>query len=184
MAEPQGPLVLPGEYQVRLGVGGQTYTQALRVELDPRVHVPDSALAGQLRLALEIWNAMAEQQALHGSLRGLESQLRALAGRALDRTARGSITALQQAADSLARGVRGAGGELAGLETVVESADREPTQQARDVLADLRERLAGAARRWERVLTSDLPALNMRLEQQGVPALQVPAQARESIDRP
>ena len=184
VAEPQGPLVLPGEYQVRLGVGGQTYAQALRVELDPRVHVPDSALAGQLRLTLEIWNAMAEQQALYGSLRGLESQLRALAGRALDRTARGSITALERVVDSLARGVRGAGGELAGLETVVESADREPTQQAHDVLAELRERVGGAARLWERVLTSDLRALNMQLERQGVPALQVPAQARESIDRP
>ena len=127
---------------------------------------------------------MEEQQALYGILRGLESQLRALAGRALDRTARGSITALEHVADSLARGVRGAGGELAGLETVVESADREPTQQARDVLAELRERLGGAARRWERVLGSDLRALNMQLERQGVPALQVPAQARESIDRP
>src|SRR5207302_865513 len=29
VAEPQGPLVLPGEYQVRLGVGGQTYARAL-----------------------------------------------------------------------------------------------------------------------------------------------------------
>ena len=183
VAEPQGPLVLPGEYQVRLGVGGQAYTQPLRVELDPRVHVSDSALAGQLRLALEIWNAMA-QQVLHGSLRSLERQLRGLGGRTLDGAARGSITALQHVTDSLARAVRNAGDELAGLETAVESADREPTQQARDAFAEVRERLSAADRRWQRVLTSDLPALNTELQRKGVPPLQVPARARESIDRP
>jgi len=175
--------VLPGEYQVRLGVGGQAYTQPLRVELDPRVHVSDSALAGQLRLALEIWNAMA-QQVLHGGLRSLERQLRGLGGRTLDGAARGSITALQHVTDSLARAVRNAGDELAGLETAVESADREPTQQARDAFAEVRERLSAADRRWQRVLTSDLPALNTELQRKGVPPLQVPARARESIDRP
>src|SRR5207253_6048853 len=75
VAEPQGPLVLPGEYQVRLRVGGQTYVQGLRVMLDPRVHVPDSALAGQLRLALEIWNSMADEQALHGGLASVDTRL-------------------------------------------------------------------------------------------------------------
>src|SRR2546422_1482780 len=166
VAEPQGPLVLPGEYQVRLGVGGQAYTQPLRVELDPRVHVSDSALAGQLWLALEIWNAMA-QQVLHGGLRSLERQLRGLGGRTLDGAARGSITALQHVTDSLARAVRNAGDELAGLETAVESADREPTQQARDAFAEVRERLSAADRRWQRVLTSDLPALNTELQRKG-----------------
>ena len=69
VAEPQGPLVLPGVYEVRLGVAGQTYARSLRIELDPRVHVADSALVAQLRLGLDIWNAMAQQHALAGSLR-------------------------------------------------------------------------------------------------------------------
>ena len=182
VAEPQGPLVLPGEYQVRLRVGGQTYVQGLRVMLDPRVHVPDSTLAGQLRLALEIWNSMADEQALHGGLTSLDTRLPALAARTLDRPARGSLAALQQVVDSLARAVRGVGDELAGLETAVESADREPTEQARDVFAELRERLGAAARRWQLVLSSDLPALNVQLQQQGAPPLRVPAQAPDSIE--
>ncbi len=173
VAEPQGPLVLPGVYEVRLGVGGQTYTRSLRVELDPRVHVADSALEAQLRLGLDIWNAMAEQHALGQGLRGARDQLRALAGRSLARATRGSLAALERLTDSLTRAADGAGGELAGLETVVESADREPTRQARDVFVELRERVAGALRRWQQVLTADLPALNARLRREGAPPVQV-----------
>jgi photosystem II stability/assembly factor-like uncharacterized protein len=184
VAEPQGPLVLPGDYQVRLSVGGQTYARVLRVELDPRVHVPDSALAVQLRLALEIWNTMAAQQALSGDIRGLGTKFRALANRTLDRAARVRLTALERLSDSLAQGARTVSGDLASLETVVESADRTPTQQARDVFAELRGRLGRAKERWQRVLTSDLPELNAELQRQGVPSLQAPAQARDSIAGP
>src|SRR5206468_13094650 len=125
-----------------------TYTRTLRVELDPRVHVADSALVAQLRLGLDIWNEMAEQHALAGSLRSARDQVRALAGRSVDRATRGSLTALERLADSLARAAGAAGDELAGLETAVESADREPPQQARAVFAAEPERVAGAGRRW------------------------------------
>src|SRR5438445_6419497 len=147
VAEPQGPLVLPGAYEVRLGVEGQTYTRPLRVALDPRVKVADSALVAQLRLGLDVWNAMAEQHALAGSLRSARDQISALAGRSLDRATRPSLTAPERLADSLARGLGDAGDELASLETAVESADREPTKQARDVCSGLREEVTGAVRR-------------------------------------
>ena len=184
VAEPQGPLVLPGEYQVRLSVGGQAYTQRLRVELDPRVRVPDSVLAGQLRLALEMSNSIVQQQALQVGLRGLQGELRVVGQRAIDKGARGRLVALERVADSLAHEVRSVGGELAGLESVVESADRAPPEQARQVFAGLRDRLGAASGRWQRVLASDLPALNTRLQRQGVPPLRVPAQARDSIAGP
>jgi len=55
----------------------------------------------------------------------------------------------------------------------VESADREPTQQARAVFAAQRERVAVALRRWQQVLTTELPALNTRLGGQRAPTLQL-----------
>ena len=173
VAEPQGPLVVPGVYEIRLAIGGQTYTRSLRIELDPRVHVADSALVVQLRLGLDIWNAMAEQHALAGSLRSARDQIRALAGRSLDRATHASLTALEGLTDSLTRAAEGAGDELAGLETVVESADRAPTEQARAVFAAQRERVEDAQRRWRQLLTAELPGLNARLERQRAPAVRI-----------
>jgi hypothetical protein len=42
--EPQGPLVLPGSYTVRLTVDGKSETAMLRVKMDPRVHASASDL--------------------------------------------------------------------------------------------------------------------------------------------
>jgi hypothetical protein len=179
VAEPEGPLVLPGEYQVRLTVDGRSLTQPLRVERDPRIHVADTALVAQLRLALEIGSALGSQRALQAALRGVRDQLRTLQGAAgaagagagkLDTQSASTVAALGRSVDSLVQ-ASGGGGELAGLETVVESADREPTDQAREAYAEVQRRLARAERRWQEVRTTDLPALNARLQQRGLAPL-------------
>ena len=122
------------------------------------------------------WGKYLGPLALAGSLRSARDQVRAFAGRSVDRATRGSLTALERLADSLSRAAGGAGDELAGLETAVESADREPTQQARAVFAAQQERVAGAVRRWRQMLTTELPALNKELGRQGAPALQLQEQ--------
>ncbi len=45
--QPTGPIVIPGTYQVRLEVDGQTYTRELTVKNDPRISISQSALAEQ-----------------------------------------------------------------------------------------------------------------------------------------
>src|SRR5262249_4408605 len=50
-SEPQGPWVLPGEYVVRLTVGGKSYEQPLTVKMDPRVRTPAEGLARQFELS-------------------------------------------------------------------------------------------------------------------------------------
>jgi len=64
----------------------------------------------------------------------------------------------------LVRATSGVNGDLAGLETTVESADREPTQQMREAFAAASQRLAATAARWQQVVARDLPALNARLK--------------------
>ena len=46
-----GPQVLPGTYQVRLSVAGQTYSRRLQVTLDPRSMATPDDLSAQLNLA-------------------------------------------------------------------------------------------------------------------------------------
>jgi photosystem II stability/assembly factor-like uncharacterized protein len=48
---PQGPLVVPGRYLVRLTVDGQTIERPLQVAMDPRVAISQGALAAQYQLA-------------------------------------------------------------------------------------------------------------------------------------
>jgi len=48
---PQGVFVLPGTYQVRLSVGGQSFRQAVTVRLDPRVKTPLTDLGVQVKLS-------------------------------------------------------------------------------------------------------------------------------------
>jgi photosystem II stability/assembly factor-like uncharacterized protein len=56
--EPQGPMVVPGIYEIRLTVDGKTYRQSLEVRLDPRLNVSTSELQSQLRLGQKIAAAM------------------------------------------------------------------------------------------------------------------------------
>jgi hypothetical protein len=57
-AGPEGPLVVPGKYVVKLTVAGQTYTQPLTVGPDPRNTPPTSAFAAQLSLQQKIMAGM------------------------------------------------------------------------------------------------------------------------------
>jgi photosystem II stability/assembly factor-like uncharacterized protein len=56
--QPQGPLVVPGNYTVELTVDGKTYRQPLTVKLDPRVHASDQDLEIQSAQARRITAGM------------------------------------------------------------------------------------------------------------------------------
>jgi photosystem II stability/assembly factor-like uncharacterized protein len=57
--EPQGVLVPPGDYRVRLTVDGEVSEQPLRVRMDPRVTTPAADLARQYGLGRSLAAAMA-----------------------------------------------------------------------------------------------------------------------------
>jgi hypothetical protein len=56
--EPQGPYALPGNYQVRLTVGGNSYTQPLKLVMDPRVEIPAADLEKQFALEMRLEDAL------------------------------------------------------------------------------------------------------------------------------
>jgi hypothetical protein len=53
-----GPLVLPGTYQVRLKAAGKVYTQPLVVKLDPRSTATAAELAKQFEFSMQCWKAI------------------------------------------------------------------------------------------------------------------------------
>jgi len=169
IAVPQGPLVRPGTFTVRLTVGARTLTQPLTVKADPRVAVPDSVFAHQLDLALDIWHAMADAMALQKSVDGLWAQVRTVDRRGLNRQTLAALDTLAEHLGSL-RPARIAG-TMGNLEEVVTGADREPPEQVVAAFGALRQQLAEQQAEWQMVVKETLPALNQRLRAQGRGAL-------------
>jgi len=56
---PQGAFVVPGTFEVRLTTAGQTISQELEVEMDPRVEVTSAELSGLLEFQNEVATALA-----------------------------------------------------------------------------------------------------------------------------
>ncbi len=102
---PQGPLVLPGRYTVRLEVDGRTLERPLEVAMDPRVALPQRALVEQYLLAVRIAMLMDRSCARAMSAKA--------AGKAAAAAAFGRIN-----------------DEAATLLDVVDGADAPPTRQA------------------------------------------------------
>jgi photosystem II stability/assembly factor-like uncharacterized protein len=77
-----GPVAIPGKYQVRLTVGGQTQTAPLEVKLDPRVNVSQPDLEQQFSLLLQdreelnrVYDTVNQIQDVRLQLAGLKRRL-------------------------------------------------------------------------------------------------------------
>ena len=99
--DPKGPWVVPGTYTVKLTANGKSYTQPLRVKMDPRVKSGTLALQQQFTIAKRVYDAIgriqgtlpllaeARQRAQAAGNPELAQKLQALAGAAGGRGGRG-----------------------------------------------------------------------------------------------
>src|SRR5258708_15693227 len=55
---PQGPVVMPGKYIVRLKVGGHIYEHPLEIKMDPRVKTTEAGLQKQFDLSIQAYNGI------------------------------------------------------------------------------------------------------------------------------
>ena len=78
---PEGPLAVPGVYQVKLTVDGQSYTAPLEVKMDPRVRIAPLALTQQLELEMKIIEAMKQSLSAVRQVNDLRTQLKDLQGK-------------------------------------------------------------------------------------------------------
>jgi len=65
---PQGPLVMPGKYRVRLTADGKTVEQALEVKMDPRVTIGATDLKAQHDYSMQCYGAYHELQKMRESI--------------------------------------------------------------------------------------------------------------------
>lgn len=182
--EPRGPWVMPGQYRVRLTVGGSSLEQPLAVRMDPRVQTPLADLEQQFEVSLRIYRglerdreALLEAQRVRAALaqrkaaaRGplvaaiaeLDDRLAALEGRGGGGFGFGGAVVPGQGT------LAGLNGQLARLLDLVQEADAAPTEAVSEAAAERLETLDRVLGQWSQAMSRDLEALNRRLRQGGL----------------
>jgi len=190
--EPQGPMVLPGRYEIRLTASGQQYRQPITVKLDPRLPVSTQELERQLDLSQKI---AASMKATYDGYNQVAQLRKELSGRlaALKQAANASDTlAAAEAADTKAQGLTDAAGPPAGLGPMnrdltrllvaVDQADTAPASQLIETFTGMCQDTRAALARWDDLRTHDLPQLNALLAKLSMALVTVPSQAFGSPD--
>ena len=185
----QGPVILPGDYAVRLTAGGETREQTFSVRLDPRnepVTVAD--LQAQLAFALEIRDKVTE--ANEAVIR-----IREIKGEVTDRQDRTDNSEIQEQGDVVKDKLLDVESEiyqvknqsrqdplnfpiklnnkLAALLNRVADGDFAPTEQSRDVFTRLEGLLQEEMVRLQLIIDQDLARLNELLRENGLDPIDV-----------
>jgi len=187
-----GPVALPGTYQVRLTVLGKSYTAALEIKADPRLKVTQEDLAKQFDLLLKIRDKVTETDDAIIQIRDVREQVNAEnkrlkndprektiadAGKALDKKMTEVEEQLIQTKaksgqDVLNFPVR-LNNHLVALSGVVGSADSAPTKQSYEVFEMLSKEVDEQLAKWKTIVSTDVAAYNSLVKQQDVPAIMV-----------
>ena len=183
---PQGPLVLPGTYQVRLTVAGQTYSSVLEIREDPRVQLAAGTLEKQLAFEKDVIAAMEQTYNSIAALRQLRKQLQELQTRSASSPNLKPVAELAAALDLKAQRLIGGApsfppareatlstinGELAAVLIGVDSADTEPALSFKDAFDTYRQLLATKLSEVAQLKEKDLAQLNSLLRQTKLPAI-------------
>jgi len=190
---PLGPAVLPGRYTVKLTVNGKTYSQPLDVKMDPRVKTSFAGLRQQFDLETQIAAVMHRDYQAVQQVRGLRDQMKTLQKGAQAQLS-SEIAELEKKLADLegssggydaaflstpqGRGLARLNAGLAQLLGIVDSADMPPTTQATKMFSDVEAALDQQVENLKEILEKDLPALNPKLQQSGLPPLKLESAAK------
>lgn len=174
---PQGPLVLPGAYTVRLSADGHTESQPLTVKMDPRVHTPITDLQAVHTAQLNIAQTLDATSKADLAAHSVQEQLAD--------PANASIKQLQPFASELKPVLSGAQPETAGhapgldditgeatqLYAELEQTDSAPTEAQLAASAIVQHEAKESLDAWQRFNTTKVPAINGILKRANHPAL-------------
>jgi len=146
--------------------------------MDPRVKTPPAGLAQQFTLSMGLYQALKEDSAALQQARGLRAELQSRRANARGDVA-ATISALDQKVSMLAGSGGGFGGggaeslsrltgNLAQLLDMLQDADVAPTPVVAEAVRERQATLSALLRRWEEIVTREIPALNQRLRGAGL----------------
>lgn len=180
---PQGPLVLPGKYEVRLTVGGAVFRQPLEVKMDPRVEIARNQLQSSLALELRISTTLGRNHNAYEQVKNLRSRLANLTKRPKDDPIGAAAKALDAKADGLigeptpilaapkTMNFMAVNDTFIAVLALLDGADAEPSQDSFDAFERVCKGLNGTLASWQELKSKDLSALNTLLSQNSLPAI-------------
>ena len=181
----QGPLAVPGNYQVRVTAGGQTATQPFYIAMDPLVKVTQAELQEQFELATKVRDRVSEADEAVIGVRKVREQVNERLEKAkyAERDSarkpmtnaienlKGKLTDVEESVYQ----VRNRSGQdplnfpiklnnkIAHLSGVIEGADAKPTDQTYAAFKELSSELQAELDKLNDAMNKDLPAANKLL---------------------
>ena len=183
---PDGPMVVPGEYEAELVTGDARSVQRFSVLADPRVETPAADYQAQLEMLLEIRERLSQNNELINKLVVLKRQVGVWAGRGDDEALRASAAAIAAEVDRLLPELINVGytesqlyasglhEKFNALLDSVDSADYAPPQQARQVFAQLCDELDGHVAWLRTDLSETVSDFNAAVRELGLEAVDLP----------
>lgn len=173
---PTSPWIMPGNYTVVLTVSGQSFTQPLTVQMDPRVKASRADLQHQFDLSWQLYQLRLELAPIGNKFESIAEQLTKLKARAAERPeATEKLEAFSQALAKFGppHPRPGAPPSLFVLESVtrlfdeIQAADVAPTAAVKTAVAELQTKVGPMMELWRKLADVDLPALNQQLKAAG-----------------
>jgi len=191
----RGPLVIPGKYQVRLTVDGQTQTAPLEVKLDPRVSIAQADLQQQFELLMRIREQLNRIYTAVNQIEDVREQTEALkrrlaaddSGRSVASSAdglvaklvsvRGPLANLRISANEDSLAYRpGLDGQFAFLSIIVGGGcDCGPTAAALERFDELKKQADDAVAKWAELQKSDVAPFQKVAAEKGLQPVTIPA---------
>jgi hypothetical protein len=182
-ATTNGPMALPGSYQVRLTVDGTAQTQSLTIRKHPLRNVSDADLQAQFDIATQIRDKVDEANQAVIQIRRIKKEI-------ADRLAKKNDGDLRAIANRLTRTlteveedvyqVRNQSNQdplnfpikinnrLASLLRVVETGDGRPTGNVEPIFNDVKQELKAQTDKLQQELSTDLPTFNRLATRMGL----------------
>jgi photosystem II stability/assembly factor-like uncharacterized protein len=182
---PLGPVAVPGRYTVRLTAGGRSHRAPLIVKLDPRVKTSQAGLQRMFALQKRLASLVDRSSRAILQARSLQEQAarlepKGVLAEALKAFTSQASTALEGPENPPAGvpkpiGLNSVNDDAYSVYGIVSQVDAAPTAAQLAATARIERDLPAALGVWERILKTDLPALNSDLRQAGLRELD-PAQ--------
>lgn len=186
----QGPLVVPGPYQVRLTAGSMNLVQPVEIVRDPRTSVSQEEFQEQLDLLIRIRDKVSEAHQTVNAIRDIRKQTEDFVRRVRDHEYEKNVkdaakalndklrpieeeiiqTKIKSSQDALNYPIK-LNNKLAALTGVVANAEGKPTKQSYDVFTLLSQQLDVQLAKYRDVLAKDLAAFNETIRQLDIPAV-------------